>query len=137
MGKKIVGGLEGNLVVGVIDSDDLKCKLYEKFEEIIRIEIKFFIFIWDVKGFLLKKKSDLNDWKDDLLDSDDSDFENVNVESIVFKWSEIFFNIEWFCRNESLVENFICDVFKEDFVIDFSEYDENDNVSGEDNEVVK
>lgn len=137
LGKKTAGGLEGNLAAGAIDSDDLKRKLHEKLEEITRIETKLFTLIRDVKGFLLKKKSDPNDRKDDSLDSDDSDLENVNVESIVSKRSEIPFNIERLRRNESLVENFIRDALKEDFVIDPSEYDENDNASGEDNEAAK
>lgn len=68
--------------------------------------------------------------------SGDSDIDNFVVDSLILKWSDIFFNINRFCDNVILVENFICDVFKDDFIIDESEFSENDN-DNEDKKVVK
>lgn len=132
LGTKTAQGQEGN--TAAIDSDELRSNLRQKLEEITKIETKLFTLIRDVKGFLLKKKSDAGDEKDD---PDDSDLENINVESLVSKRSEIPFNIERFRRNETLVANFIRDALKEDLTIDPDEYGENDSTSGKDKDAAK
>ncbi|XP_029194223.2 uncharacterized protein LOC114960127 [Acropora millepora] len=135
LGTNNAEGLEGN--TAAINSDELRSKLHQKLEEITKIETKLFTLIRDVKGFLLKKKSDAGDGKDDSTVNDDSDLENISVESLVSKRSEIPFNIERFRRNETLVANFIRDALKEDLTINPNEYDENDNTSGEDKDAAK
>lgn len=118
--------------------DDLKSKLHQKLEEITRIETKLFSLIRDVKGFLMKKKSDQGEGKDDSLDGEDSDLaDNVNLDGLVSKRSEIPSNINRFRRNETLVENFIRDALKDDFTVDPSEYDESHTESSEDKKAAK
>ena len=111
-----------------IDSDEMKGKLHEKLEEITKLETKLFTLIRDVKGFLLNKKNDQADSKDDSSD-DDSDLDDVTLDSLVSKRSEIPFNIDRFRRNVSLVENFIRDALKDDFTINPSAYAESDSDS--------
>ena len=118
-------------------SDDLKKKLHEKLEEITKIETKLFTLIRDVKGFLLKKKSDQGDSEDDSSEGEDSDLDNVTLDSLVSKRSEIPFNIDRFRRNDTLVENFIRDALKEDFTIDPSEYDVSSIENAEDKKAAK
>ena len=130
-------GSEPEGIESAIDSDDLKNKLHKKLEEITKIETKLFTLIRDVKGFLLKKKSDQDDSKDDSSDGEDSDLENVTLDSLVSKRSEIPFNIDQFRRNDTLVENFIRDALKDDFTINPSEYDVSGIESGEDNKAAK
>ena len=124
-------------IESAIDSDDLKNQLHQKLEEITKIETKLFTLIRDVKGFLLKKKSDQDDNKDDSSDGEDNDLENVTLDSLVSKRSEIPFNIDQFRRNDTLVENFIRDALKDDFTINPSEYDVSGIESGEDNKAAK
>lgn len=107
----------------VSDNDELKSKLHQKLEEITKIETKLFSLIRDVKGFLLTKKSA------DGTSSDDID--NVSVDSIVSKRSEIPFNINRFRDNTSLVEDFIRDALKDDFTIDHSALGETENETGD------
>lgn len=117
----------------VQETDDLKSKLHQKLEEITKIETKLFTLIRDVKGFLLTKKSDQDDNKDD---STDGDLDDVTLDSLVSKRSEIPFNIDRFRRNVTLVEDFIRDALKDDFTINPSEYGESDS-SSEDKKVAK
>lgn len=135
--KNAAAGSEPEGIESAIDSDDLKNKLHQKLEEITKIETKLFTLIRDVKGFLLKKKSDQDGSKDDSSDGEDNDLENVTLDSLVFKRSEIPFNIDQFRRNDTLVENFIRDALKDDFTINPSEYDVNGIASGEDNKAAK
>lgn len=88
-------------------------------EEIIRIEMKLFFLICDVKGFLLIKKFEEGVGRDDI--------DNVLFDILVLKCSEILFNINWFCDNISLVEDFICDVLKDDFIINYSVFGDIEN----------
>lgn len=107
----------------VSDNDELKSKLHQKLEEITKIETKLFSLIRDVKGFLLTKKSA------DGTSSDDID--NVSVDSVVSKRSEIPFNINRFRDNTSLVEDFIRDALKDDFTIDHSALGGTENETGD------
>lgn len=113
------------------DSDDLKSKLHQKLEEITKIETKLFSVIRDVKGFLLRKKAEQGTTKDDS----DNDIDNVSLDSLVTKRSEIPFNIDRFRDNVTLVENFIRDALKDDFTINPSDFSENDDK--EDKKVAK
>lgn len=122
---------------GVIDSDDLKSQLHQKLEEITKIETKLFSLIRDVKGFLLTKKAEQGTDKSDTANlNEDSDIDNLSVDSLVSKRSEIPFNINRFRDNVTLVENFIRDALKDDFTIDTSEFSENDS-ENEDKKVAK
>ena len=110
---------------GVIDNDDLKSKLHQKLEEITKIETKLFTLIRDVKGFLLSKKAD---------STGSEDIDNMSLDSLVSKRSQIPFNINRYRDNVSLVEDFIRDALKDDFTIDHSAFSENENETGDKND---
>ncbi|KAL9981058.1 hypothetical protein ACROYT_G009715 [Oculina patagonica] len=107
----------------VVDSDDLKSKLHEKLEEITKIETKLFSLIRDVKGFLLTKKAEQGT---DSSSNDESNIDNLSLDSLVSKRSEIPLNINKFRDNVTLVENFIRDALKDDFTIDPDEFSGSD-----------